>query len=326
MSESESESRGRFRSAGGRIGEGERESSGAEKLLAFVLAVFISIGAIWAYFKLDDVGSEPASSYVPVQRLLDADEFAAIQDHRQALRSARIARGQLRAATRNLELRREAYRTALDADEPAGGLRREYEAVQANRASASQALTAASAEAAQTRPAAVRAEERVTEQRQAADQQAEDERVEHDRIVFLLRLALLLLMLGGAYRLLIRLRSRNSRYLLAALAWTGATAVLAIVMAADYTDGYIEFSEVGPLAISIAGVVLTLGAFAALQRFLAKRVPLRRVRRGECSFCGFPLRGTPHCEGCGRTAVASCSSCQHDRRVGTPRCGFCGNA
>ena len=148
---------------------------------------------------------------------------------------------------------------------------------------------------------------------------------EHDRIVFLLRLGLLTLMLAGAYRLLSRLRSRNSRYLPAALAWIGATAVLACVMAADYTDSYIEFDEVGPLAISIVGIVLTLVAFVALQRFLAKRVPVRRVRRGECPFCGFPVRGKPHCEGCGRAVIASCSSCQEDRRVGTPRCACCGN-
>jgi hypothetical protein len=97
-------------------------------------------------------------------------------------------------------------------------------------------------------------------------------------------------------------------------------------MAVDYTDGYLAFDELGPLAISIAGVALTLVAFVALQRFLAKRIPLRRVRRGECPFCGFPLRdGRPHCEGCGRGVLASCSSCEEERRVGTPRCGYCGN-
>lgn len=41
-----------------------------------------------------------------------------------------------------------------------------------------------------------------------------------------------------------------------------------------------EFDEVGPLTISIAGIAMTLAAFVALQRFLAKRVPARRARRG----------------------------------------------
>jgi hypothetical protein len=178
---------------------------------------------------------------------------------------------------------------------------------------------------AQTRPSAVEAQQRLTELRQRAAQEEDEDRAHHDRIVFLLRLVLLILMLATAYWLLIRLRSRNSRYLPAALAWIGATAILAAVMAADYTDDYIEFAEVGPLAISIAGIVVTLVAFVALQRFLAKRVPARRVRRGECPFCGFPLREKPHCEGCGRAVIASCSSCHEDRRVGTPRCGKCGN-
>jgi hypothetical protein len=139
-----------------------------------------------------------------------------------------------------------------------------------------------------------------------------------------LRLALLIGMLAASYRLLLRLRSRNSRYLPAALALIGATAVLAVTMAGDYSGSFIEFEEVGPLAISIAGIALTLAAFIALQRFLAKRVPARRVRRGECAFCGFPLRGTSHCEGCGRAAIAACSNCGQERRVGTPRCGNCG--
>jgi hypothetical protein len=224
-----------------------------------------------------------------------------------------------------LELRREAYRTALDADKPSPELQAEYESAQARQALASRELAAAVSAKAKARPEAEEAQRQLAEMRQdAADRQRED-RSEHDLIVFLLRLGLLTVMLAGAYRLLSRLRSRNSRYLPAALAWIGATAILACVMAGDYMGSYIEFEEVGPLAISIVGIGLTLAAFAALQRFLAKRVPARRVRRRECPFCGFPVGDKPHCEGCGRAVIASCSSCQKDRRVGTPRCGCCGN-
>jgi len=302
------------------------ETSGAEKVLAVVLAIFIAIGAIWGYVKLDEVAAKDSTSfYLPEKKLLDQEEFAALQNHRQAVRAVGRARSERRAATRKMELRREAYRTALDADEPSSELQAEYESAQARLASASRELAAAVAVAARTRPEAVEAQEQLSELRQDAADRADEERADHDRIVFLLRLALLVLMLAGAYLLLSRLRSRHSRYLPAALAWIGATAILACVMAADYTNSYIEFSEVGPLAISIAGVALTLIAFVALQRFLAKRIPARRVRRGECPFCGFPLRGKPHCEGCGRGVIASCSSCQQERRVGTPRCGNCGN-
>ena len=322
-----SESRGRSAGpAGSRAGEGEIETSGTEKLLAVVLAIFIAIGAVWGYLKLDEVAEKDSTySYMSDRALLDPEEFLAVQNHRQAVQSVREARFDRRAATRRLELRREAYRTALDADQPSAELRLEYEAARARLASTSRELATAIEVETQTRPEALAARERLTELRQDAAQSADDDRARHDRIVFFLRLGLLTLMLAGAYRLLSRLRSRNSRYLPAALAWIGATAVLACVMAADYTDSYIEFDEVGPLAISIVGVALTLAAFVALQRFLARRVPVRRVRRGECPFCGFPLRDKPHCEGCGRAVIASCSSCQRDRRVGTPRCGFCGN-
>lgn len=320
-----SESRSRFRPAGSRVGDGEIETSTAEKILALVLAVFIAIGAVWGYVKLDEVAKYDSTAYVPDQRLIGPAEFSAIQEHWQAVRSVERARRERRAATRRLELRREAYRTALDADEPSAELRAEYESAQANLASASGELGAAVRVEARTRPSAKEAQGQLTELRQRAAEREDDDRARHDRIVFLLRLALLILLLAAAYRLLIRLRSRNSRYLPAALAWIGATAILAAVMAADYTDNYIEFAEVGPLAISLVGIALTLAAFVALQRFLAKRVPARRVRRRECPFCGFPVGDKPHCEGCGRAVVASCSSCQKDRRVGTPRCGHCGN-
>lgn len=320
-----SESKGRPRSAGSRV-DGEMETSGAEKVLALVLAVFIAIGAVWGYVKLDEVAEpDSTSSYLPAQKLLGPEQLSAVDRHRQAIRLVSAARSDRRAATRELELRREAYRTGLDAGEPSAELRLEYESSQARLTAVSRGLAAAVKVEAQTRPGARAAQRRLSELRRLEAERLDEDRARHDRIVFFLRLGLLALMLAGAYRLLIRLRSRNSRYLPAALAWIGATAVLACVMAADYTDNYLEFDEVGPLAISIVGIALTLAAFVALQRFLAKRVPARRVRRGECPFCGFPLRGKPHCEGCGRAVIADCSSCHKDRRVGTSRCGWCGS-
>lgn len=321
-----SEGRGKAGPAGSRDKDGEIETSAAEKVLAVVLAIFIAIGAVWGYVKLDQVAAKDSASYrVPNRELIDPAEISTIEKNQEANRLVGVAQRERRAATRELELRREAYRTALDADEPSAALQTRYESARAELASVSRELAAAVAVEARTRPQATEAQKRLVELRQEAAARADKDRVRHDRIVFLLRLGLLTLMLAGAYRLLSRLRTRNSRYLPAALAWIGATAVLACVMAADYTNDYIEFNEVGPLAISIVGVALTLVAFVALQRFLAKRVPARRVRRGECPFCGFPVRDKPHCEGCGRTAIASCSSCQKDRRVGTAHCASCGN-
>jgi hypothetical protein len=320
-----SKSKSRFRPAGSRVGDAEVETSTAEKVLAFVLAIFIVIGAFWVYDKLDDVAQPETSLHRPNAALLDRGEMAAIDRHRRAEVAAGDAQRAHRAATHQMEIRREAYRTALDAGEPSTALRAEYEAARARFVSTSQELRTATAIEARTEPAADEAGAQAIERREDIGAERDDEETKHDRIVFLLRLALLIGMLAASYRLMLRLRSRNSRYIPPALALIGATAVLAIGMAGDYTGSFIEFDEVGPLAISIAGIALTLAAFVALQRFLAKRLPARRVRRGECSFCGFPLRGTRHCEGCGRAAIASCSNCHKDRRVGAPRCGYCGN-
>jgi hypothetical protein len=122
------------------------------------------------------------------------------------------------------------------------------------------------------------------------------------------------------------MRALRSRYLPTAIAVVASTALLALVMAGDYITDYVDPLDLGPLVLSLAGIVITLFAFAALQRYLAKRVPVRRVRRRECPFCGYPVRGNERCEGCGRPVVAECATCNAPRRVGTLHCGVCGHA
>jgi hypothetical protein len=123
-----------------------------------------------------------------------------------------------------------------------------------------------------------------------------------------------------------------------ALAFAAAAvgAIMALVFAVDYvTDyvtDYVDALDLGPFVLSSLGVVATVVAFRVLQRYLAARLPGRRVRKGECPFCGFPLRdaglqGGPRCAGCGRDVVGACSSCGAPRRVGgSPHCVTCGSA
>jgi hypothetical protein len=306
----------------GAVGAEEVETSASEKLLAVVLAVFIAVGAIWAYERLDHVDrpSHPqASGIAPHDR-------AALLRSRQATAAKREAIRRQSRAVQALELQREAYRTALDAGEPSATLRQRYAAAQVELAAARVALRDAKHVKETVAPPAAAAQRRIGQAETAAMQRFDDEQRNHDRLVFVLRLALLVALLAGSYYLLGRLRARHSRYLPTAFALIFAAAALALVMAADYTGDYIEFATVGPLAISLAGIALTLAAFVALQRYLRRRVPVRRVRRGDCPFCGYPVRGGRHCEGCGRQVVANCAACQHPRRVGTPRCAACGNA
>jgi hypothetical protein len=310
--------------AGAAVGAEEIETTTSEKLLAVVLAVFIAIGAVWAYERLDHI-DRPSPVYAH-RAVVAAQDRVAIARHTQAARAKQQALTRQFRAENALELHREAYRTALDAGEPAGKLRERYGAAQAELARASAELRKAKGAEEATAPAAAAVQRRIGQARSATTERYEDERRSHDRLVFVLRLALLVILLAASYRLLGSLRARHSRYLPTALALIIATTVLALVMAADYSGDYIEFEEVGPLAISLAGIALTLAAFIALQRYLRRRVPLRRVRRGDCPFCGYPVRAGRHCEGCGRRVLAECSTCQQPRRVGTPRCGACGSA
>lgn len=289
----------------------EIQTTRGEKLLALVLGVFLLIGLVWAYVQLDT--REPDRTPPPPT----AEQQAAIEAYSNAEGELALAESLYATALSDLEIRRERYRTALDAGRPAVALAAAYRAAERRFAAAEQRVASARARVAATRPAADAAyEQRFAELEADARYEA--------RVTFFLRLAFALLVLGAAYGLLHALR--GSRWLTLALAAVGAGAVLALVFAADYAEDYVEWRDTGPVVLSVAGIALTLLAFWSLGRYLQRRIPLRRVRKGECPFCGFPTHGNASCEGCGRTVAGSCAQCGERRRVGTPFCGSCGNA
>jgi cell division septum initiation protein DivIVA len=304
------------RSARAAVDVEEIQTTKSEKLLAVVLAIFLLIGAIWTYQELDDWVAETVA---PVQVELSAADQAAIAQSTAANQRFAAAQTHALEAQSNLELKREAYRTALDAGQPANELEREYEAAQAELAQAQDEASAAQADVEASRPAAA-----VAYQHQQQQLQTKTDR--HELVAFLLRLGLAVGLLGFGYWLMGRLRRTHSRYFPVALAVVGSAAVLALALAADYVTDYVDPVALGPLVLAVVGIGLTLAAFAALQRYLARRVPVRRVRKHECPFCGYPVGQNEHCEGCGRQVVAECASCAEPRRVGTLHCGACGQA
>ena len=292
----------------------EIQVTGTEKLLAVVLTVFFLIGGLWVYSKLDELSE---SSYRSPETYFTPSERSAVQRARRA--EARVFRAESRVETERdqLELAREAYRTALDAGRTAPALEAAYRRSQRDLAAAQRELRTAEAEVDRTQPAAEAARTRAGEEAQHATHQSE-------LATFLFRLVFLLATLAYAYWLLIHLRRSSSRYLAVAFALVAFAAILAFVMAADYLTDYIDVRQLGPLVLSLAGIGLTLAAFWWLQRYLARRVPHRRVRKRECPFCGYPVRGGEHCEGCGRMVVGECATCHEPRRVGAPHCAACG--
>lgn len=138
-----------------------------------------------------------------------------------------------------------------------------------------------------------------------------------------LRLLLVLGSLAGALQLMLVLRRSRSSWIVVGYAGVGASTVLALVMAGDYLTDLVKPTGLGPLVLSLVGTAFTLAAIAGLQRYMKRRIPARRVRRAECPFCGYPVRGV-HCEGCGRAALAPCARCTQLRRVGARHCAACG--
>ena len=289
----------------------EIQTTRGEKALALVLGIFLLVGLVWGYTQVDVRGQ-----YDPSAVVSPADQ-AALDALGAAEAELATAEAELEAAFSELEVRRERYRTALDAGQRAEALAAEYREAERSLALAQRRVGAAQTRVARLTPAAEAASERRSEA--AAAEQRRDE-----RLTFLFRLLLSLGALGAAFGILRLLR--GSRYFTLGLAAVGAAAVLTLVFSTDYVEDHIEWRDTGPVVLSAAGIALTLVSFWGLQRYLRRRLPLRRVRKGECPFCGFPAAGNASCEGCGRTVAGSCAHCGDRRRVGVLHCGSCGKA
>ena len=103
----------------------EIETTKAEKLLAVVLAVFMLVGGIWLYQRIDD-WTRTSHGYA-----LTPAEQAAVSASANAHSQLSAAATNAAQARQDLELKREAYRTALEAHQPAERLRVQYVAAQA---------------------------------------------------------------------------------------------------------------------------------------------------------------------------------------------------
>lgn len=313
-------------------GVDEVKTTGSERFLAFILAVFMLIGGLWIYFEPLDRHNDAVQngyqySYPPAPALPGSDQDrAAITAHRQDTTQVQNLEVQRDSSVRRLEMTREAYRTELDAGHPATAAERAYRKAQRSLTATEHSLSSARRAAESTAPAANAAEHRINAAQRQASKKLNDRQQNQRLNTFLLRLAYVLGALAFAYWLFIRMRRRRSRYLLVGMSLVGFATAQALVMATDYSTDYIDVHEIGPLVLSLVGIALTLGAIFAVQRYIAKRTPHRRVRKHECPFCGYPAKGDPYCEGCGRVVIAACAECGQRRRVGTEHCGACGKA
>lgn len=289
-------------------------STRSEKFLAVILTVFILIGAGWGYVKTDDVsGVNRASEYT-------ASEHKAVDRQNQASERFVQADETRQNAKIELDLAREDLSLAVDQKRPTGTLEAQYQAAQVKYAAALEKANKAKAATDKANTAANAAEKSRTTRMNDGDWR--------EWLSAALRLALIAALTVGGFQLLRRFRERDSRYLPLSFAVAGAGVIMAFVFAVDYITDYIDILDLGPIVLSLLGIALTIGAFVALQRYLARRVPRSRVRKGECPFCGFPVHADagPHCEGCGREVIAHCASCESPRRIGSPHCPQCGIA
>ena len=290
----------------------EIESTKSEKLLAVVLLAFLLIGTIWFYVKVDVwVPGGPDYAAGPAEQQAHQAQDDAWKRQVGAEEVVEREKSELALAKNDFDI-------AVAKGDDAATAETEYKQAETELREAQRRL----GEAQQQAKSAERAVARFDRARQErADHSG------HNWAVAGVRLGFVVGWLLASLRIVSNLRRRQSRFLPLAFAAVGAGVITAIVYATDYITDYIDPLDLGPIVLSMAGAIATVGAFVGLQRWLARRIPGRRVRNGECPFCGHPVRGgAAHCEGCGREVVAPCTSCSQPRRVGSPHCGACGAA
>lgn len=294
----------------------EIESTRSEKALAIILVVFLLIGTLWFYFKVPSwvTGQSPSDwDYTPAEQALIDEQNNAWKLYEVANRDLEVAKADADLALNNLNV-------AIGKGEPTDELQAIYDEAQAKYEDA----RAAEDEANQRTRAADEAVQKMEEKRQ---EQFGEPSAGKQWAIAGIRFGFVIAWLSAGFWMLARLRSKQSRFLALAFSVIGAGVVTAFVFAVDYITDWIDWQDLGPLVLSIFGVVITVISFISLQRYLAKRIPARRVRKGDCPFCGYPVRGgagEDNCEGCGREVIAACANCGKPRRVGATHCAHCG--
>ncbi len=288
-------------------------SSWAERILATLLVVFLLVGGLWLYTRLDEVFERPDPvAYERVEGVPAAQAEArraaqALEGRQARLREAEAA---LDEALVDYEVAREEYRTALEEGRDDAGLRAAHDSAlaafeaQQVRLEGARSLVVES----ETVLAAAQAELDGRAGRAAAAFRGAERR--YEAAAAGLRLAYLI----GAFALSLwawrRLQRRDSRWAIIGMAAVVAASLQMAVMAGDYA--WHHLSQYAPAVISLAGVAGTVAAIVATQRFLMApaRVGRRRLRHGECPYCGHPLvQAAEHCAGCGRTVLLPCPHC-----------------
>jgi hypothetical protein len=282
-------------------------STKSEKFLAVVLAAFLLIGSIWFYVKVDDwMGGSHAYSTME-QRIFEEQGTTA--------RAQERADQKVERERSDVTLAKDALDIALAKGEPTDRLERAYDVEVQQLQSAQERADTARAAAINASKRAEAVEKRHSRlSRSAARQWA----------IAGVRLGFIASWFAVSLRVVSVMRRRQSRFLPLGFAGVAPAVITALVFATDYITDYIDPLDLGPIILSIFGAVVTVATFIGLQRWLAARIPGRRVRNGECPYCGFPVREGSHCEGCGRAVVAPCAACGAARRVGSPHCSSCG--
>lgn len=304
----------------------------SERLLSWILAGFILLALAWAYVNVDNrVRTARSDKQQVIERQLNAISNSHSKLERQLSLNDHLSEYALDEAENELEIARETrdsarerYRTELDAGTNSAKLKLAYLRQERLVAKAESELKILKRERSEATAELREFDDSNAAKQRVAEKQLESNQRTDARIIFVLRALLAFGILALSLVIMRRVAERSPRLLPLAQAAVGASGLLALSMIIDYSEVSFDFESVGPLGLSFLGMLLTIGGFFALQRYLRKRRPAKRLRAGECRSCGYPAGKGDFCEGCGDQLLAPCEHCGAARRVGTAHCRACG--
>ena len=128
------------------------------------------------------------------------------------------------------------------------------------------------------------------------------------------------------YLLLTRLRDRGSRWFPLSASVVLFATVFAFVVAVDYLTDYFDPFDAGILLLALIGARATVVAFWLLQRYLARRLPLRRVRRAAVPVLRLPCRRQRALRGVRSRSAGGVRTLRRPAQSRRAFCGACGRA
>jgi len=302
------------------------ELSRAERILALGMVVFLLVGGAWVFNRIQRLPARPDYHAIQERHISQAVQREYWQAH-NTLSAATSATERLRmelgTATTEYEFRREEFRVMNERGILDAAREKAYLAALATfeRLRIEIGLAVAVEESARERLRPLEAQWKALHEKIGAEH--ERALLNFELQLFGLRMLYAVPVFFLALFLFLRLRGKNSHYLVFATALIGAAMLQLIYLVSLYSWHLLR--DIAQIAIAIVGTALCMLGIVMIRRYWLdpERVVRTRVRKGLCFTCGAMAEDNIFCPACGEELQKRCLGCGVNRPVKAEYCPHC---